>query len=73
MAAVESSMSFSSVVSAETLTYALSKLGKSEFILMEVQKQAIFFLFSGRNVFVWLPIGFGKCICFQTLPFKFDR
>ena len=51
MAAAESSASSSSVVSAEALTYALSKLGKSEFILKEEQKLAIFSLFSGREVF----------------------
>ena len=55
MAAAESSMSCSSVVSAEALNYALSKLRKSELILKEEQKLAIFSLFSGRDVFVWLP------------------
>ena len=58
MATAESSMSCSSVVSAEALTYALSKLGKSELILKEEQKLAIFSLFSRRDVFVWLPTGF---------------
>ena len=48
-------MSCSSVVSAEELTYTLSKLGKSKLILKEEQKLAMFSLFSGRDVFVWLP------------------
>ena len=74
LAAAESSVSSSSsVVSAEALTYALSKLGKSEFLLKEEQKLAIYSLFSGRDVFVWLPTGFRKSICFQMLPFMFDR
>ena len=45
MATVKSS----SVVSAEVLTCALSKLGKSELVLKEEQKLAIFSLFSGRD------------------------
>ena len=40
-------MSCSSLVSAETLTYTLPKLGKAELILKEEQKLAIFSLFSG--------------------------
>ena len=70
--AAESSSSCSSVVSAEALAYALSKLGKPELVLKEEQKLAMFSLFSGNDVFVWLPTGFGKSICFQTLPFMFD-
>ena len=30
-------------------------------------------LFSWREVFVWLPAGLGKSICFQTIPFLFYR
>ena len=59
----------SSVVSAEVLTYVLSKSGKSEFILKKEQKLAIFCLFSGE-MFLY---GYGKSICFQALPFIFDR
>ena len=70
--AAESSSSCSSVVSAEALTYALSKLGNPELVLKEEQKLAMFSLFSGSDVFVWLPMGFGKSICFQTLPLIFD-
>ena len=52
MAAMESSVSCSSVVNAEVLNYILSKLGKSELILKDEQKLATFSLFSGRDVFV---------------------
>ena len=69
MAAAESS---SSVVSAEALTYTLC-LKKIELILKEERKLAIFSLFSGRDVFVWLPTGFWKSICFQMLRFLFYR
>ena len=26
----------------------------------------------GRDVFLWLPTGFGKPICYEVLPFVFD-
>lgn len=29
-------------------------------------------LFMVASSFVWLPTGFGKSVCFQTLPFVFD-
>ena len=67
MAAAESS---SSVVSAEALTYTLC-LQKIELILKEEQKLAIFLCW--REVFVWLPAGLGKSICFQMIPFLFYR
>ena len=62
MAAAESS----SVVSEEALTYMLC-LWKIELILKEEQKLAAFSLFSGRDVFEWLSMGFGKSIFFHTL------
>ena len=73
MVPAKSSVSCSSVVSAEVFTYVFSKLGLSELILKEEWKLAIFSLFSGRDVFVWLPTGFRKSICFQMLSFMFDR
>ena len=40
--------------------------------LKDEKKQAIHAIYSGSDVFVWLPTGFGKSVCFQTLPFVFD-
>ena len=57
----------------EAITYALSELGTPELSLKEEQKLAIHAVYSGSDVFVWLPTGFGKSVCFQTLPFVFDH
>ena len=73
MAAAESSGSSSLLLVQKSSLTRLSKLGKSKLILKEEQKLAIFSLFSGKDVFVWLPMRFGRSICFQTLPFMFNR
>lgn len=41
------------------LSYALSVLGKPDLGLKEEQKDAIRAVYDGRDVFVWLPTGFG--------------
>ena len=57
---------------AKALSHALEMLGNSDFHLKKEQEQAIRAVYNGNDVFVWLPTGFGKSICFQTLPFLFD-
>lgn len=54
------------------LSYALSMLGTPGLTLKEEQKLAIRAVYGAKDVFVWLPTGFGKSICFQALPFVFD-
>ena len=56
----------------EALTYAQEMLGCPELALKEEQKLAIHAIYSGSDVFVWLPTGFGKSMCFHYLPFVFD-
>ena len=56
----------------EAQSYALVQLGMPQLSLKEEQKQAIHALYSGSDVFVWLPTEFGESVCFQTLPFVFD-
>ena len=53
--------------------YALSQLQKSHLKLKDQQLQAIHAVYSGKDVFVFLPTGFGKSICYQVLPFLFDH
>ena len=36
------------------------------------QVEAIRVVYERRDVFVWLPTGYGKSICFQVLPYVFD-
>ena len=54
-------------------SYALQRLGSPEMELKREQRSAIESVYRGKDVFMWLPTGFGKSICYQTLPFVFDR
>ncbi|XP_019860537.1 PREDICTED: mediator of RNA polymerase II transcription subunit 34-like [Amphimedon queenslandica] len=56
----------------EAVQYALEQAGISEMKLKEEQIATISMILKGRDVFVWLPTGFGKSVCFETLPFIFD-
>ena len=40
--------------------------------LKDQQVKAVKLLSEGKDVFVWLPTGYGKSICYQLLPFVFD-
>ena len=58
---------------ADGVNYVLSKLGMSHLKLKSQQKQAIVAVYEGKDVFVFLPTGFGKSVCFHVLPFLFDH
>ena len=51
------------------VAYALSKVGKEGLVLKKEQLQTIRNLYNGKDVFLWLPTGFGKSICYEVLPF----
>ena len=57
---------------AKAVSHALSKVGKIGMDLKPELVQAIRHLYEGRDVFLWLPTGFGKSICYEILPFLFD-
>ena len=55
------------------LVYAVARVGCSSLSLKHEQKECIKCIFDGKDVFVWLPTGFGKSICYEVLPFMFDK
>jgi len=59
--------------SQNSVTYALSKLQMLHLKLKEEQEKAICTVYEGKDVFVLLPTGYGKSICFQILPYLYDH
>ena len=45
------------------LLYALSSLKQGDIVLKKEQREAIKLLYQCKDVFQWLPTGFGKSIC----------
>ena len=56
-----------------TLRYALEKVGNPDMRIKKEQIASIRSVFNGNNVLVWLPTGFGKSICYETLPFILEH
>lgn len=56
----------------DAVSYALSQLKMSHLCLKQEQKLSIHAMYERKDVFVFLPTGYGKSICFQVLPFLFD-
>ena len=51
------------------VAYSLSWLEKLDLELKPEQKESIRHIYKGKDVFVWLPTGFRKSICYEALPF----
>ena len=57
------------------LSYALHRLGTPDTKLELEQEASISVVCKGRDdrdVFVWLPTGFGKSVFYEALPFMMD-
>lgn len=54
------------------LSYALSCVGKKALVLKEKQVETLRHLYDGSDVFLWVPTGYGKSLCYQALPYLFD-
>ena len=58
----------------QATAFALVRVGApSTLVLKKEQVSAVRAVYEGRDVFVWLPTGFGKSICYELLPFVFDH
>ena len=53
--------------------YGLSAIACSHPSLKEEHLSSVKAVHEGKDVFVWLPTGFGKSLCYQILPFVFDH
>ena len=56
----------------KALKFALCCIGKGDFTLKAEQLDAIKCICDSKDVSPWLPTGFGKSICYETLPFVFN-
>ena len=52
----------------KALKFVLCCIGKGDFTLKAEQLDAIKCMV--KDTFPWLPTGFGKSICYETLPFS---
>ena len=57
----------------DAVLYGLLRVGKPEITLKPQQLEAIRHIYEGRDVFLWLPTGFGKSVCYEVLPFVMDH
>jgi len=54
------------------LVFLLEKLRFAGVSLKPEQKLAVKAVFEGKDTFLCLPTGYGKSLCYQTLPFVMD-
>ena len=53
----------------DAVSYALKQLQMSH---KPEQRSSMEAIYNGHDVFMWLPTGYGKSLCFQALPFLMD-
>ena len=56
----------------EALSYALRRLKMTRITVKEEQRSSMRAVYKGSDVFVWLPTGYGKSLCYQAPPFLMD-
>ena len=71
--ATASAVSGSSEGFSSALTFSLGQLKLPGVTLKEGQRAAIKAVYEGKDVFVCLPTGYGKSLCYQTLPFVLNK
>ena len=52
-----------------SIAYAMKMVGCSDFALKPEQLACVTHLCEGQDVFLWLPTGSGKSLCYEVLPF----
>ena len=56
----------------QAISHAVQRLATPSMVLKPEQRASIKAVYEGKDVFVWLPTGFGKSVCYEALPFVFD-
>ena len=56
----------------QAISHALQRLATPSMVLKPEQRASVKAVYEGGDVFVWLPTGFGKSVCYEALPFVFD-
>ena len=51
------------------LFFALQRLDCPGMCLKPEQVASISAVYKGKDVFIWLPTGFGKSVCYEMTPF----
>ena len=55
-----------------SISYTLKQVACSSVVLEAEQATCIKCLYKGKDVFLWLPTGFSKSLCYKVLPFMFN-
>ena len=56
----------------DAIEHGLRCIGRSSLTLKPQQLKAVRHVYNGKDVFLWLPTGFGKSVCYELLPFVMD-
>ena len=69
---IMTSTTFRGLTFSDAVSYALKQLQMSQVSLKPEQRSSMEAIYDGHDVFMWLPTGYGKSLCFQALPFLMD-